>query len=112
MTPRSAEIKAHLLKTVHDLSISETDTQELARILVQIIRETQNLLPINLKYACQGILAINQASFGRKIEGSNLKNPNSLVKSMLRYREVTKECIAALVSTISSTTGIYRQLLP
>jgi hypothetical protein len=84
MTPRSIELKVQLLKTVHEVSISENDTQELARILVHVLKETQNIVPFNLKVACQGILAINQASFGRKIEGSNLKCPSSLVKSMLR----------------------------
>jgi hypothetical protein len=85
MTPRSHELKNRISRSVNDVVIEESDTLELARIIVYILKETPDLIPSNLKIACQGILAINQASgIGRKIEGTNIKSPNAMVKSLIR----------------------------
>jgi hypothetical protein len=85
MTDKSQELKDRISRSVNEIVIERQDTLELARIIVYILRETPDLIPPNLKIACQGILAINQAGgLGRKIEGTNIKSPNSMVKSLIR----------------------------
>jgi hypothetical protein len=81
----SIQIKDKLLNGEF-CSSSEVQGVELARIIIFIAKSTCSLIPEHLKSSCQGILAINQATgISRRIDGTNIKIPSSLVKSLIRY---------------------------
>jgi hypothetical protein len=93
MTERSKEIKdMFLINNTKCLTMGPSDTTEIARVIIYILERTPSVLPINLKVACLGILAINQATTtSRKVGKTNIKFPNALVKSLVRYMQLILE---------------------
>ncbi|KAI8898130.1 hypothetical protein BC833DRAFT_590884 [Globomyces pollinis-pini] len=86
MTSRSTELKKLIeSENEEELIITNEDTPELIRILVNCLMKLPSLISSNLYVACQGILAINQATgLPRRIGGTSIKTPTSMVKELLR----------------------------
>ncbi len=75
------------LKNAQDMTmLGGDDTMDLFRILIHLLKQIDELLPNELHAACQGALAINQATgLARRAGGTSVKNPTTMVKRLIRY---------------------------
>ena len=85
MSPRSFQIK-EALESSETTMLSSEDTPETIIVLMGLVKNLDSLIPTELHSACQSALALNQTTgLGRKIGGTTVKGPTTLVKSLLRY---------------------------
>lgn len=86
MTQRAKDILDTLENDQDITMIGQNDTMDLFRILINLLHQFGAVLPVELHAACQGALAINQATgLARRAGGTNVKSPTAMVKTILRY---------------------------
>ncbi|KAJ3270765.1 hypothetical protein HDV01_007457 [Terramyces sp. JEL0728] len=91
MTPRANEIQEMFFNEDLDSNVTENDTSDLLNILINILPKFPALLPEELHVACQGILALNQATGLTRKAGTTIKTPSTLTKNLIRYLIIDKK---------------------
>ncbi|KAJ3253823.1 hypothetical protein HK103_007684 [Boothiomyces macroporosus] len=84
MTPRALEIQEMFFNEDLDSNVTDKDTSDLLKILINILPKFPALLPEELHVACQGILALNQATGLTRKSGTSIKTPTTLTKNLIR----------------------------
>ncbi|KAJ3320544.1 hypothetical protein HDV06_005167 [Boothiomyces sp. JEL0866] len=108
MTPRAIEIQEMFFSEDLDSNVTEADTSDLLKILINILPKFPALLPEELHVACQGILALNQATGLTRRSGTSIKTPTTLTKNLIRFLffELLLHCHGLYDSSLSIIWGI------